>query len=230
MGYIFISYSHKDKDYVHKLQEVLLKEGFEIWTDDHIEYGTEWPKVIQESLDNCDIFIVVMSKNSYESDMVQNEVARAREKKKPTFSLLLEGENWLIFQAKQYVDVKNEELPPDHFYAQLERHTERDKVTERDDVIDPPTKHITNEWPVYQNDKYHFLLKYPPDEETIIDNDHIRMSFPIITGINLQEKSLTISASQGESPNYFQTLGIPVEKKKIRIGKITFLREIGREG
>ena len=85
MGHIFISYSHKDKEYVHKLQETLQQEGFEVWIDDRIDYGTEWPKVIQENLDNCIVFIVVMSKNAYESDMVQNEVTRAREKKKQTF-------------------------------------------------------------------------------------------------------------------------------------------------
>ena len=68
MGYIFISYSHKDKKYVHKFQETLQKEGFDIWIDDRIDYADEWLKVIEKHLDNCDAFIIVMSKNSYESD------------------------------------------------------------------------------------------------------------------------------------------------------------------
>jgi threonyl-tRNA synthetase len=93
MGYIFISYSHKDKEYVHKLQEALQKEDFDAWIDDRIDYGDEWLKVIEKHLDECGAFIIVMSKSSYESDMVQNELTRAREKKKPIFPLLLEGES-----------------------------------------------------------------------------------------------------------------------------------------
>ena len=31
MGHLFISYSHKDKDYVQKLQEALQNEGFEVY-------------------------------------------------------------------------------------------------------------------------------------------------------------------------------------------------------
>jgi hypothetical protein len=125
MSHIFISYSHKDKDYVHKLQEALQEQGFEVWIDDRIHYGSEWPKVVTRNLDVSDGVIVVLSNNSYESDMVQNEVARAREKKKPIFPLLLDGENWLIVQAKQFVDIRNGSLPTEKFYKRLEEITPR---------------------------------------------------------------------------------------------------------
>jgi formylglycine-generating enzyme required for sulfatase activity len=130
MSHIFISYSHKnkDKEYVEKLEEALVKEGFEVWVDHHIDYGDEWLKVIQKYLDRCDAFIIVMSDNSFESDMVQNEVTRAREKKKPIFPLLFDGENWLIVQAKQYVDVRDGSLPPEKFYKLLEKVTPRKKI------------------------------------------------------------------------------------------------------
>lgn len=119
MGHVFISYSHKDKAYTQQLKEALLKNGFEVWIDEHIDYGDEWPKIIQQHLDGCDAFIVVMSKNSFESDMVQNEVTRAREKKKNIFPLLLSGDAWLIFQAKQYADVRDGSLPTEKFYENL---------------------------------------------------------------------------------------------------------------
>ena len=72
MGYIFISYSHKDKEYIHRLQDALQTEGFEVWIDDRIDYGDEWPKVIQDRLDACDAFILVATENSYKSKWVQN--------------------------------------------------------------------------------------------------------------------------------------------------------------
>jgi formylglycine-generating enzyme required for sulfatase activity len=127
MGHIFISYSHKDKDYVHRLYDALQAEGFEVWIDDRIHYGSEWPKVVTRNLDISDGVIVVLSNNSYESDMVQNEVTRAREKKKQIFPLLLDGENWLIVQAKQFVDVRDNSLPTENFYKRLASVTPRNK-------------------------------------------------------------------------------------------------------
>ena len=128
MGYIFISYSHKDKKYVEILKHRLIDEGFSVWIDHNIDYGDEWLKVIQKYLDGCNVFIVVMSKNSFESDMVQNEVTRAREKKKNIFPILLGGENWLIFQAKQYIDARDGSLPPEKFYKRLEKVISRKKI------------------------------------------------------------------------------------------------------
>jgi len=123
MSHIFISYSHKDKKYVHKLQDALQKEGFEVWIDDRIDYGTEWPKVIQNQLDICNAFIVVVSEDAYESEWVQNEVARAKRKGKPFFPLLLQGDPWLSVEATQYVNVTGGLLPPEKFYKRLEKVT-----------------------------------------------------------------------------------------------------------
>ncbi len=128
MGYIFISYSHKDKDYVHKLQEALQKEGFEVWIDDRIDYGSRWPKVIQDQLDACDAFVVVVSENSYESEWVQNEVTRAKRKGKPSFPLLLSGDTWLSVETTQYEDVKKGNLPSNRFYDDLARIAPRRKI------------------------------------------------------------------------------------------------------
>jgi len=119
MSYIFISYSHKDNDYVHKLQEALQNEGFDVWIDDRINYGKTWPIVIQRHLDNCGAFIVVMTEHAYDSEWVQNEVTRARRKKKPFFALLLRGDTWLSFEAIQYEDVSGERLPRKKFYEDL---------------------------------------------------------------------------------------------------------------
>jgi hypothetical protein len=133
MGHIFISYSHKDKDYVHKLQKALQKEGFEVWIDDRIDYGTSWPRILQEKLDTCDAFILVASENSYESEWVQNEVARAKRKGKPFFPLLVNGDAWLSVEVTQYVDVRDGSLPIEKFYTRLEQVTSRkNERTERE--------------------------------------------------------------------------------------------------
>jgi len=119
MGHIFISYSHKDKSYVRKLREALQEEGFEVWIDDRIDYGIRWPQAIQAQLDSCSAFIAVVSENSNESEWVQNEVARAKRKGKPFFPLLLQGDPWITLETIQYVNVKDESLPPKGFYDNL---------------------------------------------------------------------------------------------------------------
>lgn len=119
MGHIFISYSHSDKDYAHKLQEALQNEGFDVWIDDRIDYGDEWPMIIQEHLDTCQAFILIATENSYKSRWVQKEVARAQRIDKAFFPLLLSGHPWLTIESTQYVDVRNGSLPPDRFYGRL---------------------------------------------------------------------------------------------------------------
>lgn len=77
MGYIFISYSHQDKKYVHKLESDLKEKGFDVWVDVRINSGEQWPTAIQTKLDACDAFIIVISEESSKSDFVEKEIARA---------------------------------------------------------------------------------------------------------------------------------------------------------
>jgi hypothetical protein len=130
MGHIFISYSHKDKEYIHRLQEALQNKGFDVWIDDRIDYGTEWPKIIQDYLDSSDAFIVVVSENSYHSEWVQSEVARAKRKKKPFFPLLFQGEPWLSIEARNYVDVTDKSLPNEKFFQDIACVVPRNKAWE----------------------------------------------------------------------------------------------------
>ncbi|GIL12113.1 MAG: hypothetical protein BroJett038_08330 [Chloroflexota bacterium] len=120
MSHVFISYSHKDSEYAHKLADALKEAGVEVWIDGRIDYGTAWPRVIQENLDASGAFVVVMTPRSYDSDWVQNELNRAKRKRIPIFPLLLEGdEPWLSVEALQYVDVRNGALPPPRFFMAL---------------------------------------------------------------------------------------------------------------
>ena len=50
MGHIFISYSHKDTTYVEKLEAKLISEGFDVWVDHRIDYGSRWTKEIEKAI------------------------------------------------------------------------------------------------------------------------------------------------------------------------------------
>ncbi len=122
MGHIFISYSHKDTTYAHGLADHLGSMGFDVWMDERLDYGSQWPHEIQKQLDSCDAFILIMTPRSFASDWVQSELQRAKRKRKPIFPLLMEGEEpWLAVESTQYYDVRNGKLPDDEFYSDLKQ-------------------------------------------------------------------------------------------------------------
>jgi hypothetical protein len=130
MGYLYISYSHKDRDYVQKLSEKLEQEGFEVWIDERLDYGSEWPIEIQNRLDACDALILVMTPRSHVSKWVQNELNRALRKEKPIFPLLLEGrEPWLAVESTQLNDVIGGIMPDERLFGRLALVTRRHKQT-----------------------------------------------------------------------------------------------------
>ncbi len=122
MGHVFISYSHKDTDYAHGLANNLQGIGFEVWIDERLDYGSQWPQEIQKQLDACDAFIIIMTPRSFASEWVQSELQRAKRKLKPIFPLLLEGdEPWLSVESTQFYDVRGEKLPDEKFYSAVRR-------------------------------------------------------------------------------------------------------------
>jgi formylglycine-generating enzyme required for sulfatase activity len=122
MSHIFISYSHKDTVYAHGLAKTLYDDGFEIWIDERLDYGSQWPQEIQKQLDSCSAFIVIMSPRSFASEWVQSELQRAKRKNIPIFPLLLEGdEPWLSVESTQYFDVRGNVFPDSKFYTAMKR-------------------------------------------------------------------------------------------------------------
>jgi hypothetical protein len=119
--FVFISYSHDDGAYARGLAERLEEYGFSVWIDERIDYGTEWPRVIQEQLDACAALLVVMSPRSKASHWVQSELAYVIDQGKPVLPLCLEGEPWFAVAALQCVDVRDGNLPGEGFYRRLER-------------------------------------------------------------------------------------------------------------
>lgn len=47
MGHVFISYSQRDTNYAHALADNLQGVGFNVWIDESLDYGSQWPHEIQ---------------------------------------------------------------------------------------------------------------------------------------------------------------------------------------
>jgi len=119
--FVFISYSHDDGAYTRRLAEALEQNGFSVWIDERLDYGTEWPSVIQQQIDTCAALLVVMSPRSQASRWVQAELAYAIDQNKPVLPLCLEGEPWLSVAALHYADVRDGSLPGERFYRRLDQ-------------------------------------------------------------------------------------------------------------
>jgi len=88
-GFIFISYSHKDRSEVFPIIEKMSKKGYRIWYDEGIDPGSEWPEIIANKLSECSAFIAFISENSINSHNCRREINYALHKQKVFVSIHL---------------------------------------------------------------------------------------------------------------------------------------------
>jgi hypothetical protein len=77
--YIFVSYSHQDKNRVYPEILRLYNLGYRIWYDEGIEPTKKIPDEVAEAIENSRLFLVFISKNSIRSQYVYNEINYAFE-------------------------------------------------------------------------------------------------------------------------------------------------------
>lgn len=78
MGYVFISYSSKNRDVADKLIKALEKNNIDSWVaPDDIPAGSKYAQVINKAIKNCACFVLLLSNDSMNSVWVAKEVERA---------------------------------------------------------------------------------------------------------------------------------------------------------
>ena len=110
---IFISYSHKDEEWVNRLRTLLRpaeKRGLiSTWVDKDIEEGRDWASQIDAKLKDSSFALLLMSENLLKSDYVKNielPILIEREKEESDFHLfwvLLEPCNWEYFSGLEKI-------------------------------------------------------------------------------------------------------------------------------
>lgn len=89
--YIFISYSHKDKEEVFKTIALMKEVGFSIWHDEGIDPGTEWDENIDWHVQHCGYMVAFLSHNYFDSDNCKDELKYARDLGKHILLVYLEN-------------------------------------------------------------------------------------------------------------------------------------------
>ena len=88
-NYIFISYSHQDKDMVIPLIE-RLEERHEVWYDKEIKHGKDWASFITNKITNCSMFLFLVTNNSLASENCMDEISFAKDHKIPFINVIME--------------------------------------------------------------------------------------------------------------------------------------------
>ena len=86
---IFISYSHRDEEFVLRLARQLEERGVSVWIDrGDIHAGADWRATIEQAIQNSPVFLLVISPDALKSKYVSREYAQAKSQRKPIFPLL----------------------------------------------------------------------------------------------------------------------------------------------
>ncbi|WP_051105238.1 TIR domain-containing protein [Catelliglobosispora koreensis] len=119
-GHVFISYSRRDRHYVDKLATHLSEANVTVWYDYEMAAGQRFGAVIQQQIDECAVFIVVLTPEAAGSKWVGRELSYAEAHNKPIVPLLLEPCRVPIEVADlHHEDVTNGEVPSSRFLARL---------------------------------------------------------------------------------------------------------------
>lgn len=78
MTRLFISYAREDIDFVRRLHEALVSQGLDTWVDwEGIPPAAEWLRKIELAVEAADAVVYVISPDSLESNVCQQEVVHA---------------------------------------------------------------------------------------------------------------------------------------------------------
>ena len=81
--YVFVSYSHNNKQEVCDVIAQLQKDGYRVWYDEGVKPGAKWSKNVADHLQNCSFFIAMLSGEYLASSNCLDELEFARDAEIP---------------------------------------------------------------------------------------------------------------------------------------------------
>lgn len=105
---LFISYAHTDALWCKPFAEALKQADFYVFFDDgSIGTGADWVRAIGEAIDNCQIFIAILTPDAWASEWVQRELNTAFAARKEIIPILLKDTDVKgLLRSVQWIDVR----------------------------------------------------------------------------------------------------------------------------
>jgi nucleoside 2-deoxyribosyltransferase len=113
---IFLSYTAVDRMYANKLRSLLSQRpNLRIFTTETLSAGEDWESKLKDELSQCDIFIVLLSSNSVDSEWVLHELGAAWALNKPIIPIVTHPEVFskipLTLRGIKFAEIKDLEKP-----------------------------------------------------------------------------------------------------------------------
>ena len=90
---IFISYADEDMSYLTELTARLTAlqraKTFTFWSKQNLTGGDRWETITHDKLTNADIILILVSSDTFASDLVHNEIAQAVSQSKSSRSIVI---------------------------------------------------------------------------------------------------------------------------------------------
>ncbi|MFB9321998.1 toll/interleukin-1 receptor domain-containing protein [Cryptosporangium minutisporangium] len=118
--FVFLSYSRADRAYVQRLAAYLAQAGIPVWWDRDLAVGDRFPAEIQDRIDECAAFVVVLSPSAVGSHWVLDELEYAVHQNRPVLPLQLAPCRLpLRAVSLQVLEIRGGAMPGDGFVARL---------------------------------------------------------------------------------------------------------------
>ena len=89
--YIFVSYSHRDRDQVMEIIRILYEAGWRVWYDEGLTIGDRYDETLEAHVKNCAAVLLFVTENSMNSFYIrENELPWAIDYGRPVIRCILE--------------------------------------------------------------------------------------------------------------------------------------------
>ncbi len=111
--FVFVSYSHEDRNFVTRLRTDLQAHGIEVWVDkEGIQAGTpDWEQALRDAIHTAHAVLFIASPDARNSRYVKDELRIAEYYQRVVYPLWVAGNQWIEavpigLGSVQYIDVR----------------------------------------------------------------------------------------------------------------------------
>jgi hypothetical protein len=109
--HVFLSYTRRDAEIMHRVRDTLRDEGLNVWVDEGIEPGTPlWDRAVEDGLKTANCMLVILTPNVIDSKGVRDEIHFAGLHHVHIFTALAQGEPSAAIpytlSGNQFVDIR----------------------------------------------------------------------------------------------------------------------------